>query len=262
VHFFAKDGLYLLNIQIASFELDESPNKPVLYSLQAVGRMSFSPSTYQSKIYRDFKAIEVTAYRQIIHFYEKQEGVIKQLEFEEHFELLTAYVNALFEVGAYHKHLLLVDLIIEMAIAHNIEFYRGEDIFLKMLFRKAASLYNMLEYDKAEYILREIIRINPWDKDAVLFLKKCLRRQQPKFIQASRAISILLFLLAAVVIAGEVLLVRPFYPRYTVAVEQLRFGLFGLGMVLLVSADLIHRASVEYRVNNFVNQIRQQKDSV
>lgn len=224
--------------------------------------MSFSQSTYQSKLFRDFKAIEVTAYRQIIHFYEKQESHILQLDFEEHFELQTAYVNALFEVGAYHRHLILVDMVIEMAITNNIEFYKGEDIFLKMLFRKAASLYNMLEYDKAEYILREIIRINPWDKDAAIFLKKCLRRQQPKFLQASRAISILLFLLAALVIAAEVLVIKPFYPMYAAAVEQSRFGLFGLGLVLLIGADLLHRAYVENRVNHFVNMTRRQKDDV
>lgn len=33
---FVKDALYLLNIQIASFEMDASPSKPVLYALQAV----------------------------------------------------------------------------------------------------------------------------------------------------------------------------------------------------------------------------------
>lgn len=33
---FVKDGLYLLNIQIASFELDASPSKPILYELQIV----------------------------------------------------------------------------------------------------------------------------------------------------------------------------------------------------------------------------------
>lgn len=31
-----RDGLYLLNIQIASFELDVSPSKPVLYAMQAI----------------------------------------------------------------------------------------------------------------------------------------------------------------------------------------------------------------------------------
>jgi len=29
----AMDGLYLLNLQIASFELDVSPSKPVLYKI-------------------------------------------------------------------------------------------------------------------------------------------------------------------------------------------------------------------------------------
>jgi tetratricopeptide (TPR) repeat protein len=222
--------------------------------------MSFSQSTYQSKIFRDFKAIEASAYRQIIHFYEKLEESIRQLDFDEHFEVLTTYVNALFEVGSYHKHLLLVDLVIETAITHNISFYKGEDIFLKMLFRKAASLYNLLEYEKAEYILREIIRINPWNKDAVLFLKKCLRRQQPKYILITRAMSIVLFLMAAVVIALEVLMVRPFFEEYTPLVEQARFTLFGMGGLLLVGVSFIHRLRVEHQVNEFVHRIQQQKE--
>lgn len=222
--------------------------------------MSFSPSTYQSKLFRDFKAIEANAYRQIIHFYEKQEVQISRLDFEEHFEVLTTYVSALFEVGAYPKHLLLVDAVIEMAITHNIVFYKGEDIFLKMLFRKAASLYNMLEYQKAEYILREIIRINPWNKDAVLFLRKCLRRQQPTYIQWTRAMSIVLFLLAAIVIAVEVLVVRPFFDHYTMRTERSRIVLFSIGGFLLFGVHFIHRLQVAYLVNRFVNRIRHQKE--
>ncbi len=223
--------------------------------------MSYSQSTYHSKIYREFKAIEAAAYRQIIHFYEKQEDAIKKLDLEEYFELTTAYVNALFEVGAFHKHLSLVDHIIELAITHNIEFYKGEDIFLKMLFRKAASFYNLFEYDKAEYILREIIRINPWEKDAVLFLKKCMRSKQPRYVQYARAISIFLFLVAAMVIALEVLLVRPFFKSYIASVEETRFIIFGMGGIILISGDILHRLVVEHRVNDFVNSIRRQKDA-
>lgn len=33
-----KDGLYLLNLQIASFEIDASPSKPVLYSLEKAAK--------------------------------------------------------------------------------------------------------------------------------------------------------------------------------------------------------------------------------
>lgn len=36
VNNFIQDGLYLLNIQIASFEIDASPSKPVLYKLENV----------------------------------------------------------------------------------------------------------------------------------------------------------------------------------------------------------------------------------
>jgi hypothetical protein len=31
-----EDGIYLLNIQIASFETDASPSKPILYEIQAI----------------------------------------------------------------------------------------------------------------------------------------------------------------------------------------------------------------------------------
>lgn len=224
--------------------------------------MSYSQSTYRSKTYREFKVIEAAAYRQIIHFYEKEAATIEGLEFEEHFEMTTAYVNALFEVGAYHKHLALVDSIIEAAITNNISFYKGEDIFLKMLFRKAASLYNLFEYDQSEYILREIVRINPWENDAVQFLKKCLRSRQPRYVQYARASSIFLFLTAALVIALEVLFIRSFYPEQSAAAEQTRLVLFGLGGLILVGGDLFHRLRVEQHVNDFVYRIRRQKDGL
>lgn len=222
--------------------------------------MSYLQSTYHSKIYRDFKAIEATAYRDIIHFYEKQESEIRALDFDEHFELITSYANALFEVGYYRKHLLIVDVVIETAIANNTDFYKGEDIFLKMLFRKAASLYNLLEYQKSEYILREIVRINPWDKDAILFLKKCKRHQQPRYLQYARATGIFLFLTAAVIIALEVLFVRTFYRQYVSEIEQTRFAIFGIGGVILIGADLLHRFIVEKRINDFVIKTRQEKE--
>ncbi len=222
--------------------------------------MSYLQSTYHSKIYRDFKAIEATAYRDIIHFYEKREAEIRALDFDEHFELTTSYVNSLFEVGYYRRHLLFVDGVIETTIANNIDFYRGEDIFLKMLFRKAASLYNLLEYKKSEHLLREIIRINPWDKDAILFLKKCKRHQQPRYLQYARATSIFLFLTAAVIIALEVLFVRTFYRQYVAEIEQTRFALFGIGGIILIGADLLHRLIVEKQINNFVIKARHKKE--
>lgn len=221
--------------------------------------MPYYQSTYHSRIYRDFKEIESTAYRKIIHFYEKREPVIRQLDFDEYFELLTAYVESLFEVGSYQKHLLMVDVVIELSIRHNIQYRNGEDIYQRMLFKKAASLYNILEYDRADYILRELIRIDPYDKDAVLFLKKCLRRKRPPLVIQSRAAGMFLFLLTGFIICLELLLVRNFYSAYTGWVENFRTSVFLLGCVVLVVGDLFYRWSVEREVNRYVAGARQIK---
>lgn len=221
--------------------------------------MSFFKPTYHSKLFRDFKGIEPNDYREIIRFFEDKENEIRRLDFEEYFELLVAYVDSLFEIGAYGKHLLMVDLVIEQAIDHNLRRPGEADLFQRMLFKKAASLYNTLELDKADYILRELVRIDPNDRLSVLFLKKCLRRQRPKLISNTRATAIFLFLLCAFVICLEVLIVRPFYSMHTGLIETSRNSIFILGVGFLIGGDLLHRWLVDREINRFVAGVRRQK---
>lgn len=215
--------------------------------------------TNHSSVYLDFKEIEVSDYRKLIRFFEDRERVIYRLDFDERFELLLAYVNALFEIGAYQKYLLVVDFVVESSVVHNIKLFRGEDVFQKLLFRKAASFFNTGEYEKADYILRELIRIDPDDEDAVLFLKKCLRKMRPALINSSRAVGIFMFLLAAFVICIEVLFVRPFYDMHTPLVEASRNTIFILGLISMFGGQLLHRWRVEREVMSFVSGCRGNK---
>ncbi len=221
--------------------------------------MALYKSTYHHKIYRDFHAIEASAYRQIIRFFEEHEARIKELDFEEYFEMLTTYVGALFETGAYRNFLLMVDVLIEITIEQNILTYKGEDLYQNLLFRKAAALYNLMQYDRADYILRELIKMDPCHGDSVRLLKKCLRRKQPRFVHRARATAILLFLFSALVISLEVLLIRPFYLQYTGAFETFRNLLFLLGCGILIGSDLIHRWRVEKEVNDYSSAVRKSK---
>ena len=221
--------------------------------------MPLYQSTYHSRIFRDFKEIDAANHRRIIRFYEDKEEDIQRLDFEEYFQLIVAYVNALFEVGAYQKHLLMVDVVIEMTIVHNVERYKGEDIYEKMLFRKAASLYNIMEYAKAEYILRELIKIDPHSEYAILFLRKCLRKKEPGFLNTAKAGSIFLFLLSVFVISIEVLFIRPFYKAHVEEVEFTRTAIFLLGCFVLVAGLLLHRWLVQRRVDSFVEKTRSAK---
>jgi len=221
--------------------------------------MTFSQSTYHSKIYRDFKDIDAGSYRTIMRFYEERESDIQQLEFGEYFELLLAYTNALFEIGAYRKHLLMADAVIEISIVQNIHRFQGDDVYCKMLFKKAASHFNLMEYAKTKHILRELIKINPSDLDTIAFLKKCLRRQRPRYVKTTRAIAVLLFLLTAVAIGLEILVVRHFYPMYEATFETTRNVLFVMAWVVLIAGDILLRWRVEKAVNLFVERVKNKK---
>ena len=221
--------------------------------------MAFFQSTYHSKVYLDFREIDPSEYRKIIRFYEEREDKIKLLDFQEYFDLLVSYVNALFEIGNYYKHLKTVDRVIEVAIDNNIRKYKNEDVYHSMLFKKAASLFNIKCYEKADYILRELIKIDPYEQDVILFLKKCLRKKNPAIIINSRAAAIFLFLMTAIIICVEVLLVNTFYKMYADLVVTTRFSVFYLACAMLFGGDLYHRWSVEREVNRFVTESRQSK---
>ena len=222
--------------------------------------MHFSPSAYRSKIYRDFKEIDSCEYRTIIRFFEDNLEDIRNLELEEYFELMVTYLDSLFEIGAYERYLRLANGAIETSIIHNIHFFRGEDVYRKLLFRKAAAHHNLHQNEKAQHVIRELIKMDPYDEESIQFLKKSLWVEKPRFISNSRGWSILLFILAAVVICLELLLVRPFFPEYTAMVEMSRMVLFGLGLVTMFMGDVYHQVSLSLRTKKFVKNMQTRKE--
>lgn len=219
-------------------------------------------STYHSKIYRGFKEIEPQEYLSLVRYYEAYEDQIKQLDFSEFFELLITYTEALFEVGAYQNHALMVDAAIEISIINNIKFYNKKDIYYELLFKKAASCFNLMRYNEAEHILRELIKINPFNEISIRFLNKCLLQKKPKFVRNARAISIFLFLLTALIISIELIFIRPLFDMYTPTVELARNASFSMGFVLLGGSELINRLKVKRETITFVGRARLRKRKI
>lgn len=216
----------------------------------------YPQSKYRSKLYRDYRAIEPGEWRKLVHFYEENEAEIRSLDFDEYFELMNAYTNALFEIGSWQKHLLMADAVIEASIQENIGEFQGEDVFQQMLFRKAASCYQLYEPERTEYILRELLRINPMHADASLFLKKCLRTLRPWLVRQTRALAVVLFFLAAATILLELFVVRNFYEHLTRTVQFLWWGILALGALVLAGGELLHYLRCDREVENFVRGVR------
>ena len=200
--------------------------------------------------------IPENAYRDIARYYEKHEAEILELDFDEYFELLVAYTDALFEIGAYRRHQLMADVVIETVIELNITDYQGRDIFHGMLFRKAASCYNTFQTDKAEHILKELLKMDPTHKDHLFFFKKCRSRQYPDILSGFQAAGIFCFLLCAFLIGIEVLLVRPFYEMHTLLIVYSRNTIFLFGCLSVAAGYSYTQWLARRDTRRFLDSIR------
>jgi hypothetical protein len=217
--------------------------------------MSFQKTTYHSRIYRDFKAIPSTDYRRIVRFYERFEKSILTLDFDEYFDLLVAYSRALFEISEYQKCILMSETVIHTSIMDNITHINGEEIYCNTLFRKAAAHYNLYEYAETEHILQELLKLQPYNPLSIMLLEKTLRKKETRFIQNIRAATIFLLLMAAMTIAIELLLVRPFFEKYTAIIENGRNSMFALGLFVLIGGTLLHYWRVHWHVKKTLRHL-------
>ncbi|PHI21540.1 hypothetical protein CEQ90_01630 [Lewinellaceae bacterium SD302] len=193
------------------------------------------PNHY-SPLYRNLAAIDPKDHQRIIREYEYLEQQIGQLDPDEYFKLTVWYVDALFATGAHRRHLLMVDLVIFASIDRNIQFLDGKDIYQRMLFRKAASAYRILDYGLCAHICRELIRMYPADPSARQLLQRALFQQKKPTLQFGRAAAIFCFLLTALVIVIDLLVVKNFYPAEHQAVIWIRNCVFFAGVLLFAGA--------------------------
>ncbi len=212
-----------------------------------------SPRTKYSSLYSAFKSIDGhNEYREIIRFVRYHEKDISLLEFSEYFDLMVTFCDALFEVGNYQRFLFYVDDLIESSIFNSIKIYKGENIFQKLLFRKAAAHYQLNNYNKAIYIIKELIKINPKDQLNQRFLFKCYRKNMPIQKKLNRSIAILLFLIVGLITGFELLIVRHFFNDYVFLFEWTRNILFLSGLLILIFGDGWHYLQIKMKIRRFV----------
>jgi len=214
----------------------------------------------RSETYEAFLAIEAGAYREKIQFIEENFFMLRELHGDEYFDMMVLYGEALFETGEYNRQAKLADHIIEMCMERNIVLHRGQDIYFETLFKKAASLHNVDQIDKAVHILKELIKMNPDHESTKLFLINCLIRQKKAIVRPYRSISLILLLTSALVIALEILLVRSLWPKWASVIEIARNALFIAGVILLIAGEVIVRYRAVEDVYSFSRQTRKKKE--
>ena len=216
-------------------------------------------SHYLSEIYQEFKSLRGSELAEIIRFYEENKQEIYSLELNEFFELQVSYLTALFDFNEFDRFLALVDEAIETSIIHNIVYVDHENIFNKLLYMKGEACHFNMKYTEAIYIFEELIKIDPYKDKYFQALAKTKSKIIPKYLKNSRAISILVFILAAFVIGFEVLVVRNFFLDKVFVIELSRNILFASGWIILIFGELVHFWKVETYIKQKKKRFRKAK---
>jgi len=220
--------------------------------------MDFQPA-YRLKLYRNFKALGANNFHGIVRYYQPYENGLISLDFEEYFDCLLLYTQALFETGDYGKHVVMSDHLLEIIIMNSVETWGGEDIYARVLYRKAAAQFHLYEFTRAEHVLRELIKLTPRDEPAKRLLLHCLLEQKPSWLQKVRALAVALTLLSAVAIALEIFVVKPFFPQwFDTALVVHNIFLIG-GILTFAIGEWRHYWRCRQRSYGFANAVRKRK---
>ncbi len=206
-------------------------------------------STYDSTIIQDFQNLDRENFYSVVHFYEARESEIAKIDLEERFLLKVYYSTALFETGAYQKMLLEADQILEESIIHNFRFIDGEDVFIKVLYQKGFSLACIHDYQAAEKVFHDLVKIQPKHAPYRKLLKKCILRQRPLYIKRMFALGVFFYLLSIVLIIVNLLIVESFYTNKLAEFEYARFGVFSVGLLLLFGGEVVHYIASHRKLN-------------
>ncbi len=157
-----------------------------------------------------------------------------ELDYYEKLELSIDYTIALFEIGKYEKYLYIVDEVIEKVIEENIREIQGIDVFEALLFRKAASHYNLTEYDTAIFILRQLVKINDKENLYKNLLGKAIRRDRHKNNNGLlRPVTVLCFLMAVVLKLLDIFIIDSFYNDYHAAITMITYAFLLTGISIM-----------------------------
>jgi len=205
-------------------------------------------------VYQEYLELDGSAYQDKIRYYERNQKEITHLPFKLSVEIQCECIMAYFEVGDYYAYLKQVDRLLQLVITDNIFEVKGKNIFEELLFRKAASLYNVVDYYQAEYVFSELLKINPDYKIYRQAFAKCSVDKLRYEGQKMRSITIALFILTGVIIAVELLCIRPFHESKIFATELTRNLLFIFAVGIFLFQELRIRFMTSNKIQLLTNK--------
>ncbi len=225
--------------------------------------MSNAFPTYDPNLLTAFHELEDNAYRDVIHFFERYQEAFYLLDTNDYVACKYRYAEALYELGKHQQYLEIADELIEDVMHHNIRAVteNQKDVFQDLLFHKAASYYHLVDYEKANYLLEQLLRINPDHKAAAYLFRKSRVKNAPVVIDRLNQFGILGILLSATLTSVELLVIRTFYVDYIDFMVTMRNVTLFTAVGGIAMAEIGHRLSIYFIVRKHLKKFASKKRS-
>lgn len=164
-------------------------------------------------VYLQYFHLGDSAFRDKVRYYEEHPDEISTLHFDERLEIDLDYLFCLFEIGRYERFLSKVDYYIELVITENIIWFKDEDVFQELLFKKAASYFQLNNFEKCKLILKQLIKINPSNPVFIGLYTICKRKTENDIYLTIKAMAIAALLIVIGITLASIIL-EPFLAFY------------------------------------------------
>lgn len=221
--------------------------------------MSFLTNIDISNFYSSFVNLDKQEFDVIIREYQENKSLIDLLAVEQRIELQIIYLEALYQIGKYGFFLRQVDATIEDVILYNFDEGREEKIFEKLLFKKATALFHQGYVQKAEYVTRELLKIEQEETLYQALLTRIFYRRNESKFNYVKIVCLILIALSTIVYAINLLLIEPVTGEYYKILFDMGFATLNAGVLVYVIGEIALFCHAVFRSKRIVRKYRRRK---
>lgn len=167
--------------------------------------------TRLKSLYNKYLYLDDKAYYDKKRFFEKNELEIANMKLADAIWIEEGYLDALYMTNDYGKFCKRSQKFLEKLIYHNISYFNEEQLFEKILHRRAVSYYRLRQYENSIHNAKELIKINPDRKDTRKVLFYAIRSSHKKTLKIIKAGFIVFFLSSSMMLLFHQIIILSFF---------------------------------------------------
>lgn len=211
------------------------------------------------RIITDFRNINPRDYQEVVRFFQRYEEYFNDLDTEFYFPSLLVFTNSLYELGEYELFLPHAERILELSIQENIQFFNGEDIFLRTLYQKSRALLGLGRPEKAAVISRQLLRLAPENRKNLSVFRDCLMATRPEWLENSLSYSIISLWVGLLLMMFNIFQFKPIWQLIGAHLETAILCVWALTLCLSLIPLAIHVYQCYTQASNTLREATERK---